>query len=324
MRDIRITDNEAGQRLDRFLRKLLKEISLTEIYKRIRKGIVKVNGKKTKENYMLKVGDVVSLYKEDTEYQKTYKGSFKGINIVYEDDNLIIVDKPVGLLSHPESSKDEDTLVQRVIGYIIKSGEGEYSPTFSPALCNRLDRNTSGLIVAAKNYSALKSINEMVRERSLIKYYLCIVKGSTEDKGEIKSIIGKDKEKRMAFFETTEAINGKEAKTIYKKIADNGDFSLLNIELITGRFHQIRAHLSSIGHPIIGDTKYGDKDINYYFGKNFGLKHQFLTAYSIYFKNPPDSLEYLKGKYLYSSIPRNFAMIIQTLFGDMKNSIINC
>lgn len=321
MRDIKITDNEAGQRLDRFLRKLLKETSLTEIYKCIRKCVVKVNGKKAKENYMLQVGDVVSLYKEDTKYQKTYKESFEGINIVYEDDNLIIVDKPVGLLSHPESPKDKDTLMQRVIGYMIKSGKKEYSPTFSPALCNRLDRNTSGLIIAAKNYSTLKNVNEMIRERGLIKYYLCIVKGSTEDKGEIKSIIGKDKEKRQAIFETTETINGKEAKTIYEKLADNGQFSLLKVELITGRFHQIRAHLSSIGHPIIGDTKYGDKAVNNYFIKNFRLNHQFLIAYSIYFKNPPYSLEYLRERYYKSDIPKNFAIIIRNLFNDMKNTI---
>ena len=318
MRDINITDNEAGQRLDRFLRKLLKETSLTEIYKCIRKGTVKVNNKKAKENYMLQIGDVVSLYIEDTNYQKTYNESFEEIKVVYEDDNLIIVNKPVGLLSHPESSKDKDTLVQRVIGHMIKSGKEEFSPTFAPALCNRLDRNTSGLIIAAKNYTTLKNINKMIRERGLIKHYLCVVKGVTRDKGEIKSLINKDKEKRQAIIDTTETIIGKEARTAYEKLADNGDFSLLKVELITGRFHQIRAHLSSIGYPIIGDTKYGDKDVNNYFSKKFGLNNQFLVAYSLYFKNPPDSLEYLKEKRLYSSIPKDFTTIIQNLFGHAK------
>ena len=314
MRDIKITDNEAGQRLDRFLRKLLRETSLTEIYKCIRKGAVKVNGKKAKENYMLQIGDVVSLYTEDANYQKTYNESFEEIKIVYEDDNLIIVDKPAGLLSHPESSKDKDTLIQRVIGYIIKSGKEEFSPTFTPALCNRLDRNTSGLVIVAKNYTTLKNINKMIRERDLIKHYLCVVKGVTQDKGKIKSMIDKDKEKRQAIIETTETVIGKEANTAYEKLADNGDFSLLKVELITGRFHQIRAHLASIGHPVIGDAKYGDKDVNHYFSKKFGLNNQFLVAYSLYFKNPPDSLEYLKKKYFYSSIPGDFATIIQNLF----------
>lgn len=323
MRDIKITDNEAGQRLDRFLRKLLRETSLTEIYKCIRKGAVKVNDKKAKENYMLQIGDVISLYVKDIDYQKTYNESFEEIKIVYEDNNLIIVDKPIGLLSHPESSKDKDTLIQRVIGYMIKSGKEEFSPTFSPALCNRLDRNTSGLIIAAKNYTTLKNINKMIRERGLIKHYLCVVKGVTQDKGEIKSMIDKDKEKRQAIIETTEtdnevSFNGKEAKTAYEKLADNGDFSLLKVELITGRFHQIRAHLSGIGNPIIGDTKYGNKDVNHYFSKKFGLNNQFLVAYSLYFKNPPDSCEYLKEKYLYSSIPKEFAIIIKSLFGHIR------
>ena len=318
MRYINITDNEAGQRLDRFLRKLLKETSLTEIYKCIRKGAVKVNNKKAKENYMLQIGDVVSLYIEETNHQKTYNESFEEIKIVYEDDNLIIVDKPAGLLSHPESFKDKDTLIQRVIGYMIKSGKEEFSPTFAPALCNRLDRNTSGLIIAAKNYTTLKNINEMIRERGLIKHYLCVVKGVTQDEGEIKSMIDKDKEKRQAIIETTETVIGKEARTAYEKLTDNGDFSLLKVELITGRFHQIRAHLSSIGHPIIGDAKYGNKDVNHYFSKKFGLNNQFLVAYSLYFKNPPDSLEYLKEKYLYSSIPIDFASIVQNLFDYAK------
>ena len=318
MRDIRITDNEAGQRLDRFLRKLLKDESLKDIYKYIRKGIIKVNGKKAKENYRIQIDDIITLYNIDIDTKKTYRESFKEINIVYEDDNLIIVNKPSGLLSHPESPDDNDTLIQRVTGHILKSGIENYSPTFSPALCNRLDRNTSGLVIAAKNYDTLKNINEMIRDGGLIKHYLCIVKGIPEDKGEIKSIIRKDKRKRLAILEATGEMDGKEARTKYEKLRDNGEFSLLNVELITGKFHQIRVHLSSLGHPIIGDGKYGDKNINSFFDKNFGLKHQFLIAHSLYFKDPHSSLKYLKGKRWNSSIPKNFKIIIQALFGDIK------
>lgn len=318
MKDIKITDNEAGQRLDRFLRKLLKDESLKDIYKYMRKGIVKVNGKKAKENYRIQVDDIITLYNIDIDTKKGYRESFKEINIVYEDDNLIIVDKPSGLLSHPESPDDNDTLIQRVMGHILKSGLENYSPTFSPALCNRLDRNTSGLIIAAKNYNALKNINETIRDRGLIKHYTCIVKGIPKDKGEIKSIVRKDRKKRIGIFETTGEWDGKEARTKYEKLRDNGEFSLLNIELITGKFHQIRVHLSSIGHPIIGDAKYGDKDINYFFNKNFGLNHQFLIAHSLYFENPHSSLEYLKGKHWNSRIPENFNIIIKALFGDIK------
>lgn len=321
MKEIKISENESEQRLDRFLRKLLKNIPLKEIYKYIRKGIVKVNGKKVKENYMLQLNDIVTLYIENIEFEKTYKRSFEEINIVYEDDNILILDKPVGLLCHPESSKDKDTLVQRVLGHVVKSNTTEQSLTFSPALCNRLDRNTSGLIIAAKNYDALKSVNEMIREKGLIKYYLCIVKGSTKDKGEINIIIGKDQEKRMAYLADSKKFCGKKAKTRYIKLADNGDYSLLKVELATGRFHQIRAHLSGINHPIIGDTKYGDNEINDFFSKKYSLKYQFLIAYSLYFKNPLKSLEYLKGKTWHSDIPKDFAIIIKSLFGDLKDIV---
>ena len=211
--------------------------------------------------------------------------------------------------------------MQRVLGHVVKSNTTEQSLTFSPALCNRLDRNTSGLIIAAKNYDALKSVNEMIREKGLIKYYLCIVKGSTRDKGEINIIIGKDQEKRMAYLADSKKFCGKKAKTRYIKLADNGDYSLLKVELATGRFHQIRAHLSGINHPIIGDTKYGDNEINDFFSKKYSLKYQFLIAYSLYFKNPLKSLEYLKGKTWHSDIPKDFAIIIKSLFGDLKDIV---
>lgn len=318
MKEIKITENEAGQRLDRFLRKLLKDSALSEIYKNIRKGNVKVNNKKSKEAYMLAEGDKVTLKNmnigsESTPENKTSKSDI--IDIIYEDENIIIVDKPAGLLSHPQSADDSDTLIHRVKHHIELSEGFNLSPTFSPALCNRLDRNTAGLVIAAKNYKSLKAVNEMIRERSFKKLYLCIVVGKTDEKGEISGILEKDESSRKTFFTKDKDNGGKDTRTCYEKKSDNGEYSLLLVELQTGRFHQIRAHLSSIGHPIIGDTKYGDKRVNEFFRSNFGLSHQLLLAHIISFENTPKELEYLKNKTWRSSVPINYDKIIKHLFG---------
>ncbi len=319
MKDIRITENEAGQRLDRFLRKLLKKASLSEIYKDIRTGKIKVNGKKSREANMLAVGDIVTLSNIDMGVEPLFKKKDTkcgDIKIVYEDENIIIVDKPAGLLSHPQSAQDKDTLIYRVQHY-LESAEGfSTSPTFSPAICNRLDRNTAGLVIAAKNYKSLKAVNEMIRERSLRKLYLCAVKGITEVNGEIIGLLEKDESSRKTFLAREEDDRGKEARTYYEKKCDNGEYSLLLVELVTGRFHQIRAHLSNIGHPVIGDAKYGDKRVNEYFKKRFGLNHQLLLAHILNFNNPPQELQYLKNKTWHSSMPQEYEAIIKHLFGQ--------
>ncbi len=263
------------------------------------------------------MNDIINIYLEELEMKKEYKTSKGKIDIIYEDDNILILDKPAGLLSHSNSDKDNDTLIQRVLGY-LEPKNNEYSLTFSPALCNRLDRNTSGLIIAAKNYNALKSVNETIRENGISKYYLCIVKGKTEDRGEISNVLAKDKDKKIAYTYDNGRNQGKKAITKYKRLACNGDYSLIEVELITGRFHQIRAHLSLDKHPIIGDVKYGDKETNRFFYEKFGLKHQFLVAYKLHFKNSIKYLEYLKDKTWYSSIPASYAEIIEELFGSVN------
>jgi len=313
MKEIRITENEAGQRLDRFLRKLMKEAALSEIYKSIRKGNIKVNGRKSKENYMLAIDDIITLKDINAEsipIEKKDIDKAGSIDVVYEDQNIIVVDKPAGLLSHPQSAKDKDTLIHRIQYYIQKSEGIDVSPTFAPSLCNRLDRNTAGLVIAAKNYKSLKAVNEMIRERKLKKLYLCVVKGSTNIMGEISGLLAKDEKTRKALT----GDEGRESVTYYEKKDDNGEYSLLYVELVTGRFHQIRAHLSSIGHPIIGDVKYGDKRVNDFFRNKFGLNHQLLLAHIISIEEAPSELDYLKGKVWYSSMPEEYKTILNYLF----------
>lgn len=313
MKEIRITENEAGQRLDRFLRKLMKETTLSEIYKGIRKGHIKVNGKKSKENYMLSIDDIISFKFADIESEAAVRkisNKAGSLDVVYEDENIIVVDKPAGLLSHPQSAKDRDTLIHRIQHYIESTAGPNLSPTFSPSLCNRLDRNTAGLVIAAKNYKSLRIVNEMIRDRSIKKLYLCVVKGSTDSNGEISGTLKKDEKNRKALIED----EGRESVTYYVKRDDNGQYSLLLVELVTGRFHQIRAHLSSIGHPIIGDVKYGDKKINDYFRNKYGLNHQLLLAYMISVDEAPDELDYLNNMTWYSTIPEVYKEILEDLF----------
>ncbi|SHI60442.1 RluA family pseudouridine synthase [Lutispora thermophila] len=313
MREIRITENESGQRLDRFLRKLMKDSSLSEIYKGIRKGNIKVNGKKSKENYMLDVDDIISFKNFEFEPEAAVKKIANkpgNINVVYEDENIIVVDKPAGLLSHPQSSKDNDTLIHRIQLHIQSTSGPTLSPTFSPSLCNRLDRNTAGLVIAAKNYKSLKLVNEMIRDRRIKKLYLCVVKGSTDSKGEISGFLKKDEKSRKALIED----GGRESVTYYVKMDDNGQYSLLLVELVTGRFHQIRAHLSGIGHPIIGDVKYGDKKINDYFKNKYCLDHQLLLAYMIKVEDASNELDYLSNMTWYSTIPEICRNVLKDLF----------
>ncbi len=321
LKEIKVTENEEGQRIDRFLRKYLKDFSLGDIYKLFRKNGVKINNKKVKESYMLALDDVIQLYIHsdmiDTSKSVEFEGkknTSKPIDVIYEDDNILIVNKPIGLLTHPEKKDDEDTLIQRAIGYLMKGGLTS-SITFSPAVCNRLDMNTGGIVIVAKNYSTLKTINKLIRERKLKKYYTCIVKGNPPLKGEIKSCLTKDEIENKVAVHNEKSDHSKTAHTIYNRIATNGDFSLLRVELITGRSHQIRAHLSSIGHSIIGDRKYGNKAINIFFLRKYGLDHQFLYADRLLMNETEDKILYLKGQEFKAELPHILSEISGDLFG---------
>ena len=313
MKEIKITENEAQQRLDRFLRKYLPDYKLGDIYKLFRNKKIKVNSKREKENYMLQLDDVVQLYIADAIQgeQKHIAAPAKPIDIVYEDDNLLLANKPFGLLTHPG---DSDTLIDRALYYIAQQEGYIPSPTFTPSTCNRLDRNTGGIVIIAKNYTALKAANKLVRERGIKKLYLCVVKGVIKEVGEVKNFLLKDEDSNKVEILEEQEAGAKGVHTKYKPIASNGEYTLMEVELITGRPHQIRAHFASIGHPIVGDTKYGDQHTNKIFFDKFQLKHQFLYAYQIAFREAEEGLEYLKGRSFTSKLPASFEKIKQQLF----------
>jgi 23S rRNA pseudouridine955/2504/2580 synthase len=316
MKEIKITENEAQQRLDRFLRKYLPDFSLGDIYKLFRNKRVKVNNKREKENYMLQLDDMLQLYISEpvqTE-QREAVAAAKPIEIVYEDENLLLVNKPFGLLTHPDSPGDSDTLIDRALYYISKQEGYTSSPTFTPSVCNRLDRNTGGIVIVAKTYKALKSTNKLIRERGLQKLYLCVVKGIIKEAGEVENFLLKDEASNKVEILEEHEEGAKGVHTKFRPLGNNGEYTLMEVELITGRPHQIRAHFASIGHPIVGDVKYGDKNINKMFFDKFKLKHQFLFAYKLVFKVEEEGLQYLKGRSFTSELPASFERITQQLF----------
>lgn len=315
---IEIGSNEAGQRLDKFLRKLLKDVPLSAIFKALRKGDVRVNGKKEKEKYSLQENDVVEIRyiqtKKETK-ENFIKVDSSALKITYEDENVLVVEKWPGVLVHPDGNKKEATLTDYVLSYL--NAKGQYVPeneiTFTPAPCNRLDRNTSGIVIFGKNFEALRILNETIREGEVEKYYNTLVKGRIKD-GLYKGYILKNEDTNVSKIFEKKVPNSKEIAMEVKTIQSNGLISYLEINLITGRSHQIRAHLSHLGNPLIGDTKYGDNKLNSSFRNKFGLDYQYLYAYKLIFREVGGKLDYLKNKTIAESLPPIFKKIKQDVF----------
>lgn len=256
MREFTVNKNDSGQRLDKFITKLMPKLPNSMMYKGFRKNCVKLNGKHAKDGAVfIGEGDVITLYFREEFFEDTpsFKYVKPKLSILYEDDNIIVLDKAVGLLSHADENGSSETLIDMVKSYLYDNGE--YDPykeqTFKPALCNRLDRNTGGITIAAKNSTALREMNECIKQRRLRKFYTAIAEGCTPPTGEINSKLNRNG-KITAVSDT-----GKNASLTYRTKAQRNGYSLLEIELHTGRTHQIRAQFSDIGHPLAGDTKYG-------------------------------------------------------------------
>jgi len=320
-----VNQNEENQRLDRFLKKYFKNAALSYIYKLIRKN-VKVNGKRVAVDTNLALGDEISLYIGEEEAKalqerKSIVTIKKQFGIAYEDENVIIVEKPFGLLVHGDRLEKKTTLANQVTSYLIE--KGEYSPrlekTFVPSPVNRLDRNTTGLVIFGKNNKALQSLNEMMRVRGYIrKYYITIVHGELKDSLHLRDRIQKDERINKVRVIASDSNEGKLIETIAKPLKTAKGYSLIEVELITGRTHQIRAHLAAAGYPVIGDSKYG---VN---GKNkkekiieqeLHLTTQLLHAYKLCFDGGIEPLEYMKGLEVNANLTANFETIIKKLFG---------
>ncbi|MBE6601242.1 MAG: RluA family pseudouridine synthase [Ruminococcaceae bacterium] len=303
MKEFTIQKNDAGQRLDKFLSKAVKGLPTSLMYKYIRTKKIKVNRARTQQSYMLCEGDVIQLFIRDEFFAspKEDLGALFRIlpklNIVYEDENIMLLNKRPGVLVHEDTAAAENTLIMHVQAYLAQ--KGEYDPaeeqSFAPALCNRIDRNTGGIVIAAKNAEALRVMNEKIRNDELSKRYLCVVHGAVKEKrATLHGWLRKDSARNTVEVSDTKKNGYKEIITKYRVLRQKGEETLLEVELVTGRTHQIRAHLSHIGHPLVGDGKYGINRTD----RQKGYKYQALYAYCLEFRflDTDHALGYLNGK----------------------------
>lgn len=304
MTEITIQKNDAGQRADRFLSKAYPNLKTALVCKLMRKKRIKLNGARTEPNVILKEGDVFRFYLSDELLAKEpAKRKFDiddisaEINVIFEDENILLIDKPAGLVVHEDNDNTADTLINRVLSYL--HGKGEYIPeqenSFVPALVNRIDRNTSGIVIAAKNAEALRVLNQKVRDREIRKLYLCRVLGTPEPRAAtLTAYLKKLPDENHVIISDKRQDGFLTIKTKYRVLDIGEETSLVEVDLLTGRTHQIRAHFSHIGHPLLGDGKYGDNAVN----KRYHAKTQALCSYKLMFKFTTDAgaLEYLNGR----------------------------
>ena len=305
MREITVNKNDANQRLDKFITKYMPRLPLGMLYKGLRKNCVRVNGRHVKDGaYVIQGGDVLTLYfaNEFFDAPCSFKAGRSDIDVVYEDGNIILINKPAGLVVHSDDKGTDDTLLSRMQSYLFK--KGEYDPqnehSFAPAFCNRLDRNTLGIIIGAKNADALRVMNEKIKNREVKKYYLAVAEGVTDAEGVITSSLTRG-DKKVSVTDG-DADGSKKAMLRYKRLAVKNNLSLIEVELMTGRTHQIRAQLAHIGHPLAGDKKYGAKTAQ---------KIQ-LASYKLHFDFISDAgiLNYLCGKVFQITV--SFAAVFDT------------
>lgn len=321
MREFTIGKNDAGQRLDRWLGKAIPLLPAPLAQKYIRLKRVKVNGKGSQRDYRLQAGDQMQLYindeffdtpTEDNAFLSVFKPS---LDIIYEDEQIIVCNKRPGLLCHPDEHEYVSTLITHIQAYLYQ--KKEWSPrwenAFAPALANRIDRNTGGMVLAAKTAEALRVLNDKIRDREISKYYLAAVVGQMKPaNGELKGFLLKDEAKRQVTVYDHPVPGGKSAATRYKTLQVKGGLSLVECELLTGRTHQIRAQFAAARHPLVGDGKYGRRKDN----QAFDRKGQALWSYKLTFDFPTDGgcLEYLKGKTL--TVPLESVDFVEEYFGN--------
>lgn len=318
MIEVRINENDSNQRFDRFLRKYLKNASLSIIQKNIRKKNFKINDKRAKKDDFVKYGDIIRMYITDEDYQKwvrkdNFEASDFDLDIIYEDENILIIDKKSGVLSHAANPSDYGkNLVDQMTSYLYKTNKvNSRDLTFRPSIVNRLDRNTAGLIIGAKNSKTLRSLNEAIRNGKINKYYLTIVEGEIKKDFAIDTNISKFENKNMV----KDNKEGKRIITKFHPLESKNNFTLLECELITGKTHQIRYSLNKNSTPIIGDRKYSKSKINY---KKINLNNQALLAYKLVF-GKIENLEYLENKIFISRQVDKINKLKEEVFNESFN-----
>lgn len=302
MKEFIITKNDAGQRLDKFVRKTAPNLPQSLLYKSIRTKNIKVNGKRAEISTRLCEGDSVKLFLADEFFEKPetvydFMRAGRTLDILYEDENILLLNKKAGVLCHPDDREYIDTLIGRIKRYLYEKGEyiPEQENSFVPSLVNRIDRNTGGIVIAAKNAESLRILNQKMKDRELHKFYLCVVHGTpTPKNGVLEGYLVKDEQKNKVQIFNHPVPDGKVIRTKYCVLGEKNGLSLVEVELLTGRTHQIRAHFASAGHPLLGDGKYGTNAQN----KSYGYKKQFLYSYKLIFDFQTDAgiLSYLNGK----------------------------
>lgn len=339
MKEITIGKNEAGQRLDKLLAKILNQAPSSFIYKMLRKKNIKLNQKRAEGKEVLQAGDQVQIYLSDETFDKFHRdkalmekpslsqslekqGSSNSLFprvILYQDDDIMILNKPAGVLSQ-KAKPEDDSINEQMLRYLLEQGtlNREQLSTFTPSVCNRLDRNTSGIVLAGISLQGSRELSRMLKERSLGKYYLTLVSGKMTDSMEVTAYLQKDTAaNRVRVFR--QPIPGSvQIETHYKPIQWNDEYTLLEVKLITGKSHQIRAHLAYLGHPVLGDAKYGDREQNREFRKRFGIQNQFLHAYRVVFPQMTGELEALSQKEWKAPLPGKCKAALELLWGKER------
>jgi len=334
VKEIIISANEAGQRLDKFLLKYLNKAPASFVHKMLRKKNIKINDKKADAAQKLNLNDSVKIFLADDTLNNFREDNFivppifkEDPDIVYEDKNIILVNKKAGVLSQ-KAKEDDISMNEYIISYLLKNKKItlEELKTFKPSICNRLDRNTSGMIVIGVSLIGLQTMSLLFKERDIDKYYLTIVKGELYNKEKVKGYLSKDSKINKVIIKDSVSENEMEdysyIETEYEPVKnfelENMKLCLLKVKLITGKTHQIRAHLSYLNHPIIGDTKYGDESLNKFFKDNFRLRGQLLHSYKLNFDKVNGELSYLNGKEFVAKPPVLFNKIIGDKNGNME------
>ena len=322
MKELEIQVNEAGQRFDKYLKKYLKNAPDSFIYKMLRKKNIVLNKKKADGSERLVAGDEIKFFLSEETIEK-FKGavSFSSSGgreclepeIVYEDSQVIFFNKPSGILSQKAKQTDV-SMAEYVVSYMLKSGQikEEELRAFRPSVCNRLDRNTSGIIAAGKTLAGLQELSELFRNRTLRKYYLCIVKGTVTQKNYVRGFLKKDEAvNKVCILDKNKGGECVPIETEYIPVSYNREMTLLKVHLITGRTHQIRAHLASLGHPILGDYKYGERKFNEIYKRKYQITDQLLHAYELQMPELSGVLERLSERKVTAKVPAEFWRVME-------------